>query len=263
MWQEIYKKKEIARRSVYRHIQHQTIMGDTSKAVFGRDKLPEIAIIRAGAHFPDRARRTLEQFDRFEEINGTWVPYSYATKDNIEAIITFNVYGAATTLEVIRILQDGGVKNIGFIGSAFSKKGKIGEQLLITKVFDQAGVTRMDGVNIITRDEEHIKVQQDFLEERRVAYTKATIASVPCVMHNIDNVRDFVGSEQVDGVEMELSTFFHFTEKANMYPVANIYVSDNPAYPVLDDDKNQLRENGMILSSQLAIDLLYQISQGQ
>ena len=146
-------------------------------------------------------------------MTGSWMPHCYATVDDLEVLIIFNVYGAATTLEVLRLLEDGGVKYIGFIGSAFSKADDIGKQLLITTVFDQAGIVLLDGGMEIHRHPDRINRQRDIFQQHAVEFSEIQVASVPAVLHGIDAVHKFVAEDKVDAVEMELSTLVYFAQK--------------------------------------------------
>lgn len=231
-------------------------MGDYSKAVFRRGELPEIAVIRAGAHFIERAERTLQYFDDVEELRGTWMPYCYGKVNKREVLIVFNVYGAATMLEIIRLLEDGGVKYIGFIGSAFSKKDPVGQQLLIKTIFDQAGIALLDGVKRIERQERLVEMQREIFVKENVPYSEVNLVSVPAVMHGIDSVNEFIARDEVDALEMELSTFFHFTQQSGIDTFAFVYVSDNPTNPVLQTDRQQIRNDAMKLSSKLLRELI-------
>ncbi len=39
--------------------------------------------------------------------------------------------------------------------------------------------------------------------------------------------------EDIDGVEMEVSTFYHFSKRLGLWSYALLYVSDNPRYRVI------------------------------
>jgi purine-nucleoside phosphorylase len=230
-------------------------MVDYADNLFGR-KLPENVLIRAGAHLADRAEKTLSIFDEVDRFHGSWTPYCFAWKDDVEFLVIFNVYGAALTLEVMRLIHQGGAQNVSFVGSAFSKTDEIGQQLLVTAIYDQAGIVRMDGVEKIVREEQELNYQRKILENNNSQFSEVLLCSVPSVMHNIENVKTFVNREEVDAVEMELSTFFYFGKQQKMKTSAYVYTSDNPHNSLIAKDTKRIRYEAMTLSSKMAIEHL-------
>jgi purine-nucleoside phosphorylase len=62
---------------------------------------------------------------------------------------------------------------------------------------------------------------------------------VPAVMHGIETVKRTIKNEKgILGVELEVSTFYHFTQKSNMRSYALLYVSDNEKHGILSGTKN-------------------------
>ncbi|MEM3390082.1 MAG: hypothetical protein QW491_11830 [Thermoproteota archaeon] len=119
-------------------------MGRLSEAIFGRKKLPERCLISAGAYVAKRKEWVKSLFDRWQLIRGYWVCYSFAFKNGRDYLLVFNVYGAAVTLEVIRLLKDGGVKRVFFIGSLGCKELPVGTLVLPTKIVDKTGFVAAD-----------------------------------------------------------------------------------------------------------------------
>jgi hypothetical protein len=122
-------------------------LGRLSEAVFGRKKLPERCLIYAGAYVGKRKEWVKSLFDRWQRIRGYWVRYSSASKNGREYLLVFNAYGAAMTLEIIRLLKDGGVKKVFFIGSLGGKELPVGTLVLPTKVVDKTGFVAADSPN--------------------------------------------------------------------------------------------------------------------
>lgn len=87
-------------------------MGRLSEAIFGKKKLPERCLIYAGAYSPKRKEWVKSLFDKWQRVRGYWVRYSFASKESMEYLLIFNVYGAAMTLEIIQLLKDGQTKKV-------------------------------------------------------------------------------------------------------------------------------------------------------
>lgn len=147
--------------------------------------MPERCLIYAGAYVPKRKEWVKSLFDRWQRIRGYWVRYSFASKNGREYLLVFNVYGAAVTLEVIRLLKDGGVKRVFFIGSLGGKELPVGTLVLPTKIVDKTGFVAADSQNkqIVEPKEDSLKKSRRVLEDLGQAYVEGTIVSVPCVLH--------------------------------------------------------------------------------
>lgn len=122
-------------------------LGRLSEAIFGRKELPERCLIYAGAYVAKRKEWVKSLFDRWQRIRGYWVRYSFASKNSRDYLLVFNVYGAVMTLEVIRLLKDGGVKRVFFIGSLGGKELPVGTLVLPKKVVDKTGFVALDSPN--------------------------------------------------------------------------------------------------------------------
>lgn len=211
-------------------------MGNISKAVFERKDLPKTVIIRAGGYYQERSQMLLSQFDNTEDLRVEWCPFTYAKFKASEYLVIFNVYGASITLEILQILKEGGVENVLFIGSMFSKNYDIGEYLLITEVIDRTGLVHVD-----TNGESNVMVNPVFIDQlskfyhkQSTNFQKAKIMSVPCVLHGIESIHKELGDDDsLEGVEMELSTFYHFGQKLGLNLYSFLYVSDNPSHHMM------------------------------
>jgi purine-nucleoside phosphorylase len=233
-------------------------MGDISKAVFEREQLPKTAIIRAGGYYPGRSKLLLDKFESVEELRFEWCPYTYATYQTEEYLVVFNVYGGAVTLEVLRILKEGGVENVLFIGSMFSKNLDIGQFTVITEVLDRAGLVQIDtGKNTtVSVKEEYIQHLEQFYQYHKIDYHKARIMSVPCVLHGIEHLHQELSSDDtLEGVEMELSTLYHFGQKLDLSIYSFLYISDNSDHHMMTTDLSirELRLQQMNLLGELML----------
>jgi purine-nucleoside phosphorylase len=216
-------------------------VGGFSRIVFGRDKLPERCVVYTGAYFPGRFRQARGLFDQNSRVRGMWVRYSFARQDNRRFTLLFNVYGAAMLLEMLYLLNDGGVKSVFFVGSAGAKSLDVGTIVLPTEVVDRAGVVQVDtrGSDVVTPP----RTESESIEEALVGmgwgYAKTKVVSVPAVLHGIGHVTEYVRSrEDAEIVEMELSTFYHFAKKIGLKAYALTYVSDNKKHSIASEEKS-------------------------
>jgi purine-nucleoside phosphorylase len=215
-------------------------MGRFSLLIFERRTLPERCIIYGGAYVPSRKQAIRALFDKWKFVKGHWIPYAFAKKRRREFLILFNIYGASMTLEALHLLKDGGVRKVFFIGSMFAKQMPIGTLVLPVKVIDRAGIVLVDepARAAVGQDKSSVRTLELVLRHFQQSYRKAKIVSVPCVLHAVNRVREFVESNSdIEGVEMESSTFMHFSKKLGMKSFAALYVSDNKSVDVISGAK--------------------------
>jgi len=236
-------------------------LGRLSEAVFGRKKLPERCLIYAGAYVGKRKEWVKSLFDRWQRIRGYWVRYSSASKNGREYLLVFNAYGAAMTLEIIRLLKDGGVKKVFFIGSLGGKELPVGTLVLPTKVVDKTGFVAADSPNkrIVEQKESSLKKSRRILGSLGQAYVEGTIVSVPCVLHNISRIKKFVEEDvSIIGVELEASTFLHYSQKEGLESHALLYISDNKRHDIISGAKSvqEARRKSLKTITKIAIKTL-------
>jgi len=212
-------------------------VGLFSKTVFGREKLPERCIIYAGAYLPSRKNVVSPLFAKWTRLKGTWVRYSFAKSDGRPFLVLFNVYGAAMMLEVLQLLKDGKAKSVFFIGSIGAKRLAIGQLVVPVEVVDRAGIVILDdnGNHAVAPASDSLQKLTEALSERRVDYKMAKVMSVPAVLHGIESILSLSKARSdIEGHEMELSTFYHFSKKLGLEAYALVYVSDNPRHSIID-----------------------------
>lgn len=211
-------------------------MGEYSKAIFERDSLPEICFVFAGAYVSGRKNLVRRSFDEWERVRGSWIKYTYATGNGREYLILFGIYGAALMLEVLHLLNDGGAQTVFFIGSMYSKNLNVGDIVIPKSIIDKAGIVMIADPHLgeIRPDGVSIKKLTTALDELGIAHYERKIASVPSVLHRITHVRDFVeNSSDIEGCEMELSTFHHFAPRLGLKAHSLLYVWDTPKHGII------------------------------
>jgi hypothetical protein len=169
-------------------------MGRLCEAVFGRAILPESCLIYAGAYVPARKDWVRSLFDKWQRIEGQWVKYTFAQKHGTEYMIIFNVYGASMILEIIQLLKEGGTAKVFFIGSLGGKDLSIGTLVLPTRVVDKTGIVSADEPRkkVVKPEKRTLKSIRQTLKALNKVYVEGEIASVPCVLHNIEHIKGFV-----------------------------------------------------------------------
>jgi purine-nucleoside phosphorylase len=219
-------------------------MGRLCEAVFGRATLPESCLIYAGAYLPARKEWVRNLFDKWQRIEGQWVKYTFAHKHGSEYVIIFNVYGASMTLEIIELLKEGGAAKVFFIGSLGGKDLPVGTLVLPTRVVDKTGIVSADEPRkkVVRPDKRTVRSIKKTLKALGKAYVEGEIASVPCVLHNIEHIKGFIEKDpRLIGVECETSAFYHYSAKESLESYALLYVSDNRQHDIISGGKD-LRE---------------------
>lgn len=236
-------------------------MGRLSEAIFRKKKLPERCMIYAGSYVPKRKEWVKRLFDRWQRIRGHWVKYSFASSNGIEYLLIFNVYGAAMILEIIRLLKDGEAKRIFFIGALGGKDLPIGTLVLPTKIIDKTGFVSLDDPNrqIIEPRKDSLERLREIVKDLSQTCVEGTIVSVPCVLHNIDHIKKFVEeNSDILGVELETSTFYHYSQKEHFESYALLYISDNKKHDIISGAKNvqEVRRKSLKAITKIALEIL-------
>jgi purine-nucleoside phosphorylase len=236
-------------------------MGRISKVVFGRTKLPEKCLVYAGV-YPSRTVDSAKgNFDSSSRTKEDFVKYAFARKKGKEFLLCFGLLGAASTLELLQCLKDGGTKDVVFIGSMGAKSLPIGTIVLPIAMIDKAGIVSLDepAKSTINANSRSLAVLRRLLRANRVEYVEATIVSVPSVFHGVKSITTFVRERrEVDGVEMELSTLFHFASKLGIKAYAIVYVYDNTEHDIMHRSKSvdQARRQAYETTQRIGLEVL-------
>ena len=236
-------------------------MGNFSKSVFGRRNLPQGCILYGGAYLPARKDVVRVLFDSWPRVTGSWVKHTFAKSRGEEYLVVFNVYGGSIALEVLQLLREGGCTRAFFIGSMYAKDLPIGRLVIPALVVDMAGPPTIDDSRkrVIKLDPDIRSRIRENLEAREMAYVECKIVSVPAVLHGIDHVLKLVAEdESIGGVEMETSTFNHFSSKLGLKGYPLLHVSDNEKYGVICRAKSvwDARRRALRESTDIALEVL-------
>ncbi len=235
-------------------------MGRFSRLVFGRDQLPQGCLVCGGAYAPWKKEVVRRAFSRWTRLSGHWVNYSFTSADGRESLVLFNVYGASVMLETLQILRDGGTREAFFIGSVYARDLPVGTLVIPSKAIDQAGVVLLDNPNVteIRADASEVKWLRSALHEANLQYREMEVVSVPAVLHGIARIRQLLAERTEAGVEMEVSTFYHFARKLKLRATALLYVSDNETHDLISDAEvvQHARRRGMRQATRVAVNFL-------
>ena len=218
--------------------------GKFSKAAFGRGSLPVACLLYAGDYVPQRMDWIRDIFDKWSGVKGCSIKYCFTTKNDTEYLLIFGIYGGALCFETLRLLRDGGIKKVFFIGSMGAKQLPIGTLVIPTTVVDRAGIVSVDDPekeNVEIGSESRGKLET-VLKALGAEYVAGKIVSVPCVLHGIDHVKNLVKKDDlILGVEMEVSTFYYFSRKEGLESYALLWVSDNRTEDLINKSKLRAR----------------------
>jgi purine-nucleoside phosphorylase len=156
-------------------------------------------------------------------------------------MIIFNVYGASMILEIIQLLKEGETARVFLIGSMGGKDLPIGTLVLPNRVIDKTGIVSADEPQKKTVKPEKLTLQRikQTLRTLNEPYVEGTIASVPCVLHNIQHIKDSIEKNpRILGMECETSAFYHYSAKQSLEAYALLYVSDNREHDIISGGTN-------------------------
>jgi purine-nucleoside phosphorylase len=178
-----------------------------------------------------------------------------------EFLIVFNVYGSQLLLEVLHLLKDGDSKKVFFIGSVGGKNLPVGTIILPTELIDKTGMVSVDDPGKVTVLPQVKSLQRirSILRMIHQDWTEGTVASVPCVLHTIGRVKDFVDhKDAVVGIDMELSNFTHFSQKIGFENGALVYVSDNEKHNIISSSRTvqEARRKSLKIATQVATEFM-------
>ncbi|MCY3411583.1 MAG: hypothetical protein INQ03_08140 [Candidatus Heimdallarchaeota archaeon] len=234
-------------------------MINTAKYLFGRSELPKTVFVYAGAYSAARSNAFLEIFEESTEITGEWIPHSYCIHKNEEYMVIFNIFGGSLTLDMLQLMKKVGVERAIFVGLMYSKYLDVGTQVLVKDVYDRAGIMTLDSdSDLVSQKEERIERQRLAYEHMQIPVKYATIVSVPAVFHNIPSVMKFIENDYIEGLELEMSTFYYFALKIGLEAYAFQVVSDNPQHSLLNREKTlrELRIEGRNLAGRVALKMI-------
>lgn len=210
-------------------------MGNWAKSEFTREVLPRRCYLFAGTT-PEHIK--IEILKQYNEIifhkHDVYERYIVKGKKG-EEILIFQAYGAAVVADLLSILKDGEVEEIIFIGTAFglSKKLRTGDIVIPNKVQCLDGVTNLiDSVEYVVPNNKFRNMILNVFNENKVDFQEGLTVSVPTTFWRLRNDKF---NPDIIALEMELSSFIHFTFKLELKAAGILVISDTINHSLLDD----------------------------
>lgn len=210
-------------------------MGIWTKHEFNRDKLPERCFLFAGDHSEERRKEILSHYEAIVFHKHTVYEAYIVSIGDIEELLIFQVYGAPLISDLSFILNDGGVKEIIFIGTALGidENLKIGDYVIPSEVQALEGLLKVIfDVDYSYPDAELKKKIEQSLRVIEETYFEGKTVSVPCTFAHPDKSKY---DEDVIALEMELSAIYHFSRQLGIQCAGILVVSDTKDHGLLDD----------------------------
>lgn len=208
-------------------------MGKLSERYFGLNKLPKDAIMIAGIHTPQKIRSILKLFENTKRLkHPATQPHLVRYKGKV-AIILFNIWGAARSVSMVRILKNGGCKRIFFIGWAGTKQNiPIGTFIIPKKVRCFDGITHLANPKIkyASPDDNLFKEVIDCFNKNKVKYISGATLTEPTVWHRIPYIEK--ESEKYLAIDMELAPLLYFSKISRIKSMGILIIIDNPKFPL-------------------------------
>lgn len=236
-------------------------MSKRCKEYFCRESLPKDCIICLGITKKTYQKKILKIFDEIKEIKQREIPKSYFVKyKGKELLVIFQIYGSAFVLDILRILNEGGCKNVIAVGQCGTKRN-----IPLTSIIIPSKVKCMDGITNIANPKINFtypsktlleRIKQILKKERIPFYTGPTI-SVPCLQHKISFIEKESENRKYLAIECELSAFLYFAKEAGMNAAGILVVRDNPKITLHNHPKKRYlgRLNGVKIAT-MALGLL-------
>jgi len=219
-------------------------MGYWSRLVFGLETLPMSCFVFGGMVWNNKyLNKLLGCFDSHKKLSSYPPTLSYLVKKrNKEYILCWGAYGGSSTMEIIKILADGNVKNLIFIGWAYSPKNtNINSLIIPNKIRNLDGVT-----SFITKLKFSYPSNNLFKKiitklNKRIEFKILPCATVPFFFHK-DLPKIHKESNNYFAVDMEGSVVLAYSK---FYKINSVVL-----YIITDSEKVDLEESNKYYKKQ-------------
>lgn len=228
-------------------------MGKWSLKYFNQDVLPENCILFAGTTKDDLKEKILSNYQYAKELQHCLFEAYECSTDNSKILLIFQLYSAAMTADIIHYLNDGKVKNILFIGAAYSfiNTYQIGDIIIPTSVKPMDGIVDyIENVHIVYPNQSSLAFIEKILDGNQIKYSKGMAISVPSVF-----VKPQINaiSKDIISMEMECAALYYYSSKLGINCVAIQIISDKEDHQLHEDQNaryNTIDRISRILSNQ-------------
>jgi nucleoside phosphorylase len=218
-------------------------MGDWAKMEFGRNDLPPRCFLVAGgtpAGIAERMTRALGEvtFHRHD----VYERYLLRNGEAEEIILALQFYGAPVVCDFLKILQDGGTKEVVFLGMAQGRaKGlNTGSCIVPRRTQSLDGVSGMLGAGEYTEPDPDLRTAVlDALTRAGLQYQEGTTVSVPATFWHGDESKL---APDVIALECEFAAFCHCSTLLGLHGAGVLVISDTLETGLLDCSRPPVHE---------------------
>jgi uridine phosphorylase len=210
-------------------------MGEWSKWEFGREALPERAVILGGNTPQSSVDRIVESFGQvvFHK-HDNYEPF-IVESDRREVLLAFQVYGAPLVADLLFVLADGGVSSVIFVGAAYGRRSdlQVGDCVIPTKICCLDGFSAAVGPEPDAHPDPGLRGELiAALRAAREPIQEGPTVSVPSTFFHGDEAR--IPPEAI-ALEIEGASFLHIAGRLSMAAAAALVVSDTVDHTLRDD----------------------------
>lgn len=228
-------------------------MGKWSLKYFNQEVLSENCILFAGTTKDNLKAKILSNYQHANELQHCLFEAYECINNESKALLIFQLYSAAMTADILHYLNDGKVKNILFIGAAYSfiNTHHIGDIIIPTAIKPMDGlVDYIENVHIVHPSQISLNFVKNILEGNHVKYIEGSSISIPSVF-----VKPKINaiSNEIISMEMECAALYYYSAKLGINCVAVQIVSDKEGYQLYEDQNaryNSIDRISKILSTQ-------------
>lgn len=201
-------------------------VGSWSKKNFLQDTLGETALMFGGFMSQEREQAIVDVFDEVISFQDKIKHCYVVKKDGVSYTLAFNIWGSSMANDTVWHLYDGGVKNIIFLGYAYSLHNQpVGASFQVHEVTHYDG-SRPDGTVVLPDSELSEKIQEllGSLQEGKIRSY-----AVPSVINQRPH-RTY--NPAPDIVEMELGAVYSQAKEIGIRAVGLVVISDNHSHSI-------------------------------
>lgn len=204
---------------------------------FNREILPENCIILAGTTKDDLKNDILSNYEANEELHHCLFEAYECSSKEANTLVIFQIYSAVMIADLLHYLNDGGVRNIIFIGAAFSfyDRLNIGDIVVpdIVKPMDGL-VDYIEDMEIAIPSAKSLMYITELLKANSINYIQGKAISVPGVFVKPKNM---ISDNDYITMEMECASLYHYSNKLGINSVAMQIISDKKNHQLYDSQK--------------------------
>lgn len=223
-------------------------MGKWAKHLFDEETFGEVGIVIGGSNSQEFQDEILKNFDEVLSSKDKVYHGYLARKNNKTYPVVFNVYGAPAMVDVLAHIQDGGCRNVIFVGYSYAgfTNLDIGKVILVDRSYHYHGLYHKiePDRHADYPDKELFNKVEQLLRKNTVDYVKGTNISVPAVTLQPKHDNPEYKKIKPLSVEMELASCYARAKDLGVRTTGALIVSDNRESSITkktDEDKSAKR----------------------